>query len=65
MDKELIFGTNPLNRHPGLDGGSLIDLPDPRLCNVMLAIMRVLHASSAIDVLEDLRQDVEDSSEGL
>jgi hypothetical protein len=62
MDKELIFGTNDLGRLP--DGNNLIGLPDPRFCNTMLAIMRVLHASGATDVLEELRNDDERSREG-
>ena len=56
MNKELFFGTNVLNQHP--DGlGNLIGLPDPRFCNTMLAIMRVLHASGAADVLDELKKD--------
>lgn len=55
MDKELSFGTNTLNKHPdSLD--SLIGPPDPRFCNTVLAIMRVLHASGAADVLDKLRR---------
>jgi hypothetical protein len=62
MDKELFFGTNVLNKHPdSLD--SLICLPDPRFCNAMLAIVRVLHASGAADALDELREDDERSRE--
>jgi hypothetical protein len=63
MDKELFFGTNILNKHPdSLD--NLICPPDPRFCNTMLAIMRVLHASGAADVLDELREDDEYSRVG-
>ena len=62
MDKEMIFGTNSLSRLP--DGSNRIGLPDPRFCNTMLAIKRVLHASGAADVLDELRADDEHSREG-
>jgi hypothetical protein len=63
MDKELFFGTNVLNKHPD-NSDNLICLPDPRFCNTMLAIMRVLHASGAAGVLDELREDDEHSREG-
>ena len=64
MNKELFFGTNDLNK----DG--LIGPPDPRFCNTMLAIMRVLHMSGAADVLDKIRDADEemwesDSSMGI
>lgn len=68
MDKEMIFGTNSLSRLP--DGSNRIGLPDPRFCNTMLAIMRVLHMSGAADVLDKIRDADEemwesDSSMGI
>lgn len=63
MNKELFFGTNILNKHPdSLD--NLICLPDPRFCNTMLAIMRVLHASGVADMLDELREVDEHSRMG-
>jgi hypothetical protein len=64
MDKELFFGTNVLNKHPDSLDNDLICPPDPRFCNTMLAVMRVLHASGAADVLDELREDDEHSREG-
>jgi hypothetical protein len=63
MDKEIPFGSNILNRDP-TTLELLIPLPDPRFCNSMLAIMRVLHGSGAAEVLDELRQDDEHSKEG-
>lgn len=58
MNKELFFGTNVLNED------HLIGLPDPRFCNTMLAITRVLHMSGAANVLDVLREHDERSREG-
>ncbi|KAH9985303.1 hypothetical protein BJV77DRAFT_1033201, partial [Russula vinacea] len=43
---------------------NLICLPDPRFCNTMLAIMRVLHASGVADMLDELREVDEHSRMG-
>jgi hypothetical protein len=61
MRGELAFGTNDLNLTD--DGEKLVPLPDPRFCNMMLAVMRVLHASGAAEVLDELWGDDERSKE--
>jgi hypothetical protein len=62
MDKELFFGSNELNKDP-VTLKQLVEPPDPRFCNVMLAILRVLYCSGAADVLDQLRDDDELSRE--
>jgi hypothetical protein len=62
MDKELILGSNVLRKHP-TTSADLIALPDPRFCNLMLAIKRVLYGSGAAEVLDLLRKDDEHSKE--
>jgi hypothetical protein len=63
MDKVIFFGTNELNKDPKTEE-PLVSPPDLRFCNLMLAIMRVLHESGAAEVLEQLREDDERSREG-
>jgi hypothetical protein len=43
--------------------GPLVPNPNPRFCNVMLAVMRVLHASGAAEVLDQLRLADRDARE--
>lgn len=53
-DGDLIsFGQGP--------GGSEIDLPLPGLCNLHLAIARVLRASGAADLISMIQADADDS----
>lgn len=61
MGGKLAFGTNLLNLTD--NGEQLVPLPDPRFCNTMLAVMRVLHASGAAEVLDKLWGDDERSKE--
>lgn len=58
MDRELVFGTNSANH---AQGSELVAKPDPRFCNVMLAVMKVLYASGAADFLNMLREEDEHS----
>jgi hypothetical protein len=62
MNRELALGTNPLNF--ATDGKQLVPLPDPRFCSLMLAVMRVLYASGAAEVLDQLCVDDECSGDG-
>lgn len=49
----ILFGRGP--------GGSEIDLPLPRLCNLHLAIARVLRTSGAADLISMIQADADDS----
>jgi hypothetical protein len=42
------------------DAGNTIQLPDPRICNLHLAIARVFSASGAADVFDKYLEDDED-----
>jgi len=42
------------------DGGDKIELPDPRICNLHLAIARVFAASGAAEVFDKYLEDDED-----
>ena len=44
----------------GDDGNTPIELPDPRLCNLHLAVARVLTASGFAEVLGKVMKDWED-----
>jgi hypothetical protein len=39
-----------------------IQMPDPKLCNLKLALIRVLNASGAADAIDELMKDYEDSN---
>ncbi len=45
----------------GEDGDS-IDLPDPRLCNLHLAVARVYAASGFAEVVDEILEDDDDES---
>jgi hypothetical protein len=62
MEKEVAFGTRSINWADG-NAQPLVSNPNPRFCNLMLAIMRVLHASGAAEVLDQLRETDEESRE--
>lgn len=55
VDKEIKFGL-------GLSGQA-ISAPNPLFCNLKLAVMRVLYASGAAEVLEDFWRDYDRVSE--
>ena len=42
------------------EDGNLIALPDPRLCNLHLAVARVFAASGFAEVVEKYRKDSDD-----
>jgi hypothetical protein len=62
MNNEIMFGTRATNRSD-TKSGPLVPNPKPRFCNLMLAVMRVLHASGAAEVLDQLRVDDKHSRE--
>jgi len=62
VNKEIMFGTRATN-WSDTTPGPLIPNPKPRFCNMMLAVMRVLHASGAAEVLDQLRVDDKHSRE--
>jgi hypothetical protein len=62
MDKEVIFGTRPINSADAKQE-PLVSNPHLRFCDLMLAIMRVLHASGAAEVLDRLSELDEGSRE--
>ncbi|KIM92136.1 hypothetical protein PILCRDRAFT_112896 [Piloderma croceum F 1598] len=55
INREFILGD-------GIQGigeeGNRIALPDPRLCNLKLNVMRVMHASGAADVFEEQKKNL-------
>lgn len=55
VDKELILGQGPYSDSPDRPS-----LPDPRFCNLRLALSRVFHASGAAEVVERYRREEED-----
>ena len=44
------------------DDGANIDLPDPRFCNLHLAVARVFAASGFAEVVDDFFRDGEDDT---
>jgi len=56
MNKEMMFGTRATN-WSDTKPGPLVPNPKPHFCNMMLAVMRVLHVSDAAEVLDQLRAD--------
>ena len=62
MNKEIMFGTRATN-WSDTKPGPLVPNPKPRFCNLMLAVMWLLHASGAAEVLDQLRVDDKHSRE--
>jgi hypothetical protein len=54
---EIVFGTG--------DGGGSIELPNPHICNLQLAIARVSFASGAAEIFDQLLDDDDDDDDGL
>ncbi|KAK9370742.1 hypothetical protein V1509DRAFT_616705 [Lipomyces kononenkoae] len=54
---QVIFGTGPQ--------GNAVDLPDGELFNIHLSIVRVLHASGAGEVINNILQDEEKYNDGV
>ena len=61
---DIYYGTMRLNDEDEIefgkeDDGNEIDLPDPRLCNLHLAVARVFAASGFAEVIDKILEDSE------